>query len=101
MSTTRSYTYKKNRALLKARTKQIDAPCARCGKAYADSRGVARLHRAAGAGFGAAITRLDRLAVGSWFMSGSCRVRPILSWQGEGPDPGPETACRRRASCRA
>lgn len=34
MTGTRSYTYKKNRAILKARTQQIDAPCAVCGKAF-------------------------------------------------------------------
>lgn len=29
-----SYTYKKNRAILKARTQQIGAPCSVCGKAF-------------------------------------------------------------------
>ena len=34
MSVTRSYLYKTNRALLKARTRQINDVCAVCGKAF-------------------------------------------------------------------
>lgn len=34
MSGTRSYLYKKNRALLKARTEQTQTPCAVCGKHF-------------------------------------------------------------------